>query len=73
MLLIYTSAICQDPSLRFDFRRFAPCARANRNDMEGVNNVEQTFGMLNDDVVAAHEDKFRMRDGKLLPVGGADD
>ena len=55
-----------------DFGYFAPHARANRDDVDGINDVEQALLVFNDDIVPPNENKVRLRDGEFLSIGGAD-
>ena len=51
-----------------DLRCLAPCSWANRDNLERIDYIKQSLGVLNNDVVPAHEDKLRVRNRKLLPI-----
>jgi len=50
-----------------------PRAGADRNDMEGVDDVEQSLLVLDHDIVPANENKLGMRDREFFSIGGAND
>jgi hypothetical protein len=65
--------LISNPFFGFNGLSSAPGAGTNRDDMKRINDVEQPLCILNEYIVPAHEDKFRMSNRKQFPVGDSDD
>jgi hypothetical protein len=54
------------------FMRFAAWSGTNGDDMQRVENIDSTALLLDDDIVPANKNKFRMWNRVFFSVGGPD-